>query len=183
MLPPTKRATATLLMAFMAAPLGAMAQQAPALPPTIADIARQKRAEKAKKVYHTEDMKAAVAEAPPAEASGAAEAAPPERSVRANEALAAAQAKIDDLKDRESFYTRTISRFEKSATEAGEAGDTNKQRIMLESLESAKVEMAKVTADRTKADEELVKLKAAQAAAAAAAKKRPARRPTPKPKS
>ncbi len=182
-----KHMTATVLMVLLAAAVGASAQQAPGQTtnqaPTIADIARQKRAEKAKKrrTYTTEDMKAAEAVAPAAEAPApAAGAAPAGSVVQSNEALAAAQAKLEDLKGREAFYLRSITRFEKSATEAAEAGEEGKQRIMTEATEEARAELVKVADDRAKAEQDLEKLKAAQAAAAAAAaapKKRPARKP------
>lgn len=177
-----KRVTATLLAVCMAAPLWAVPQQAPAQAPTIADIARQKRAEKARKVYNTEDMKAAAPEAPAAGAAPA-EGAAPEASVQSNEAMAAAEAKLEDLKRREGFYLRSITRFENSAKEAAAAGEEGKQRIMTEATEEARTELVTVAADRAKAEAELEQLKAAQAAAAAAAaKKKPTRRPAPKPK-
>lgn len=183
----TKRLTATSLMIVLIATAGASAQQSPAQAPTLADIARQKRAEKAKKVYTSEDMKAADATPPAtAEATAPAGEAAPAGSVRSNEALAAAQAKLEDLKGREAFYLRSITRFENSAKEAEAAGEEGKQRIMSEATEEARAELVKVAEDRAKAEADLEKLKAAQAAAAAAAaapKKRPARRPaatTPK---
>jgi hypothetical protein len=180
-----RRVTATALTVLLTASIGAGAQQVPAQAPTLADIARQKRAEKSKRVYNTEDMKAAEIAPAAAEAAPAAEGAAPAGSVQSNEAMAAAQAKIDDLKDREAFYTRSITRFENSAKEAEAAGEAGKQRIMTEATEEARTELVKVAADRAQAEQELEKLKASQAAAAAAAvKKRPARKPaTAAPKS
>jgi hypothetical protein len=182
-----KRVIAAALMVVLGVSVGASGQQVPApaanQAPTLADIARQKRAEKAKKVYSSEDLKAAEVAAPAAEAPAAAGAAPA-GSVQSNEAMAAAQAKLDDLKGREAFYLRSVTRFETSAKEAEAAGEEGKQRIMTEATEEARAELVKVADERAKAEQELEKLKAVQAAAAAAAAKRkPARKAAPAPKS
>jgi hypothetical protein len=176
-----KRWSSALLVVVFGLPVSALVQQTPAQAPTLADIARQKRAEKAKKVYTDEDMKAAepmVATTDGVEAPKTADA-----PVKNNEAIAAAEAKLEDLKKHEAFYIRNIARFENSAKEATEAGDEGKLRIMTESVESARAELAKTAEDRAKAEKDLEEIKAAAAAAAAAPKKRPARKPaatTPK---
>lgn len=147
--------------------------------PTLADIARQKRAEKAKKVFTTEDMRAADAPAPPTEGAGTEKAATdPPADVKTSEAIAAAEAKVADLKDNEAFFTRNIARFEKSIADATEAKDEGKLRIMTETLESARADLAKTAAEREAAEKELEQAKAVAAAAAAAkARRKPARKP------
>lgn len=165
--------TRSLVVVLLGTALAAQAN--PNQAPTLADIARQKRAEKSKKVYTSEDMKAA--EPMVAAADVEAKAVVPDVP-KSNEAIAAAEAKLEDLKKHEAFYIRNIARFENSAKEATEAGDEGKLRIMTESLESARSELAKTTTDRTQAEKNLEEMKAA-AAAAAVPKKKPARKPGP----
>lgn len=173
MLPRLLAAALAVLVAGPAALAWAQAQQ-----PTLADIARQRRAEKAnKKVITSEEMKTAEAPAAPAAEAAAAEggeaAAPPH-----DEALAAAQAKVDDLTDRVAFLNRNIERFQASVVQATEANDEGKKRMFEESLESARQNLANSTEALAAAHKELEEKKAAAAAAAAPkTKKRPARKP------
>jgi len=169
------RLLVSAMAVLMAAPgplAWAQAQQ-----PTLADIARQKRAEKAKKVITSEDMKAAeeplapAAEAPAA-AGGEGAAAPHD------EALAAAQAKVDDLTDRVAFLNRNIARFQASVTQATEANDEGKKKMFEESLQDARNSLEASTQALAEAQKDLEAKKAAAAAAAAAkSKRKPVRKP------
>ena len=173
-----KNRSLLLLATFCLASCYALAQQDQA--PTLADIARQKRAQKSKKVITSEDMKAAPAEpAPAAEAEGTAEAKP--ATIQSSEAIAAAQAKVEDIRYREMVLNRSIARFETSLAAAQQEGNEDRAKTYQESLDAAKASLAQATADRTVAEKNLDQMKAdaAAAAGAAAAKKKPARRPAP----
>jgi hypothetical protein len=165
------------LLAFTVATVLAWSQQAPNQAPTLADIARQKRSEKAKKVYTSEDMKAAPPMAEAAAPETTAEAKP--MAPKSTEAMAAAEAKVADLRDREILLNKNIARFETSMATASAEGNEERVKSFGESLETARTALATTTQQRAAAEKELDDMKAAAAAAAATAKK-PARKPAPK---
>ena len=171
-----------ILAGFCLASVMAFAQQSnPSQAPTLADIARQKRAEKAKKVFTSEDMKAAEA-VPAAPAEGTGEAAKTATAAPKNpEEVAAAQAKVDDLRDREILLNKNIARFETSLSTATQEGNEDRAKSFQESIDAAKTALAEATQNRIAAEKALDDIKAAAAAAAA---KKPARKPAaPAPKS
>lgn len=172
-----KMRPALSLLAFTLTTMLGWSQQAPNQAPTLADIARQKRSEKAKKVYTSEDMLAAPPMVEPAAAEATTEAKP--MVVKSTEAVAAAEAKVADLRDREIMLNKNIARFETSMATASAEGNEERVKSFSESLESAKTSLATTTQQRAAAEKELDDMKAAAAAAAATAKK-PARKPAPK---
>lgn len=179
-----KKLSPLVLAAFSVASCAAFAQQTPApnQAPTIADIARQKRAEKAKKVFTTEDMKPAPAEAPPAEPEGTEATEKKAAAPQSSEAVAAATAKVEDLRYREIVLNKNIARFETSLNTATTEGNESRVKTFTESLDTARASLEATTQQRIAAEKELDDMKAA-AAAAAATKKKPASKPSAKPKS
>ena len=171
-----------ILAGFCLASVMAFAQQSsPNQAPTLADIARQKRAQKAKKVYTSEEMKAAEEPPPPAAAPEGASAPP--SAPKSTEAMAAAEAKVADLRDREILLNKNIARFETSMSTATQEGNEDRAKSFQESIDAAKTALADATKNRIAAEKELddMKAAAASAAGAAAAKKKPAAKPaTPK---
>jgi hypothetical protein len=164
-----------VLTGFCLSTLMAVAQTAQGQPPTLADIARQKRAEKAKKVFTSEDMKAAEPEAPaPAATEAAASEAKP-AAPQSSEAVAAAEAKVADLRDREILLNKNIARFETSLAQATQEGNEDRAKSYGESLESAKASLAATSEQLKTAEKDLADMRAA--AAAAGARKKPAKKP------
>lgn len=158
--------------------LMALAQQQPAQDqiPTLADIARQKRAEKAKKVFTSEDMKAAEPE-PAAAAEGAGADGATKTAVPQNdEAIAAAQAKVEDLRYREVVTNKTLARLEGSLAQAQQEGNEDRVKSFTESIEQAKANLTDIGTQLKAAEQQLMEMKIA-AATAAATKKKPAKKP------
>lgn len=168
-----------LLTGFCLATLAGLCQQQPAAnqAPTLADIARQKRAEKAKKVFTSEDMKAAEPEPTPA-AEEAADSAKPAKPQN-DEALAAAQAKVEDLRNREIVLNRSIARFENSLAEARQQQNEDRVKTFTESIDQANASLAQVSTQLKAAEKDLMEMTAARAAATAAAPKKKAKASTP----
>lgn len=174
-----KNRSLLVLAVFSLATLFAWSQQAPNQAPTIADIARQKRAEKAKKVYTSEDLKAA--EEPPPAAAAAPEGATAKPAVaKSNEAIAAAEAKVADLRDREILLNRNIVRFEGSLATAQQEGNDDRVKTFTESIDAARAALAETTQKLRDAEKELGDMKAAAIAAESSKKKPAAKAPTPK---
>jgi hypothetical protein len=178
-----KNRSLLILAAFSLATWFALAQDNQA--PTLADIARQKRAQKSKKVITSEDMKAAPEEPAPATTEAEAVTEAKVAAPKSSEAIAAAEAKVADLRDRELLLNKNIARFETSMSKATEEGNEDRKKTYQESIDSAKASLETTTQQRIAAEKELdqMKVEAAAAAGAAAARKKPARKPaasTPK---
>lgn len=171
-----------LLLGFCLAGLAAVAQtQAAGQAPTLADIARQKRAEKAKKVFTSEDMKAAEPAPEPAAAAGEATEGAAKPAVPQNdEAMATAQAKVEDLRYREVTLNKTLARLENSLATARQEENEDRVKTFTESIDQTKATLADIGTQLKTAEQQLLEMKMA-AAAAAATKKKPAKKaPAPK---
>lgn len=174
-----------LLIGFCLAGIAAAAQtQASGQAPTLADIARQKRAEKAKKVFTSEDMKAAEPTPEPAAAGEPATDAAPKPGVPQNdEAIAAAQAKVEDLRYREITLNKTLARMENSLAQARQEENEERVKTFTESIDQTKAAIADAAAQLKVAEQELMDMRAAKAAAAATAAAKKKAKPATKPKS
>ncbi|HUQ50103.1 MAG TPA: hypothetical protein VM056_05255 [Terriglobales bacterium] len=140
--------------------------------PTLADLARKNRKAKSTKVITSEDMKAADPNAMPATvgqpgratnpgdaaadgAKGEGKEAPPLGAKR-QEALAAAQAKVDQLKQLEEGLTMDVNKLETSIAEGGEF----RRNSLGDVLEKNKTELAETQKQRSEAEKQVEKLKA-----------------------
>lgn len=164
-----------MFILFLTCSLLAAGQSTPAAnggAPTLADLARKNRKAKSAKVITSEDMKAAdpntmpLASAPagagggPAEAStdsakGVGNASGP-KTAQGKEALAAAQAKAEKLKQEEDGLSMDVNKLETSIAEGGEF----RRASLSDVLEKNKSQLADVQKQRQEADQQVEKLKA-----------------------
>jgi ribosomal protein L29 len=169
----------SLLFVFVFGSLAvAQSAQQPSTAPTLADIARQKNANKAKKVITDEDIPERPKEAAVA-ADGAGDAAgnesqPKKKTSAVNlDEISAAQKKVDDLKDRESVLNKNLVKFQTSLETAEKEGNRSRVDTFTDSIEHAQGRLEELKKEREAAEQELASLKAA---AEAAGKKKPAKK-------
>jgi chromosome segregation ATPase len=100
---------------------------------------------------------------------------------QSNEAIASAQAKVDDLRYREVVLNKNMARLEGSLATARQEENEDRVKTFTETIDSTKATLAATSEQLKAAEKELMDMRMAAAAAAATApKKKAAPASTPK---